>query len=180
MIFNLDPMQARWKFQWAFLLNTTDLFRQYPHMQIKFFNTLMTFIAAVTITSTLLTGCGGGGTPDAVAKDIDVATLMDQLMSDDAENRLNALVELGDGRENAAPAIDLVVEVLQEDKEANIREMAAYVLMMMGEKAGKPALPMLKEALEKERNPTVKINIINAWSAIDPDSSPANNTPRQP
>jgi hypothetical protein len=39
---------------------------------------------------------------------------------------------------------------------------------------------MLKEALEKERNPTVKINIINAWSAIDPDSSPANNTPRQP
>ena len=60
------------------------------------------------------------------------------------------------------------------------REMAAYVLMMMGEKAGKPALPMLKEALEKERNPTVKINIINAWSAIDPDSSPANNTPRQP
>ena len=90
-------------------------------MQIKFFNTLMTFIAAVTITSTLLTGCGGGGTPDAVAKDIDVATLMDQLMSDDAENRLNALIELGDGRENEAPAIDLVVEVLQASKEANIR-----------------------------------------------------------
>jgi antitoxin component YwqK of YwqJK toxin-antitoxin module len=119
-------------------------------------------------------------TYNAVPKDIDVATLMDQLMSDDAENRLNALVELGDGRENAAPAIDLVVEVLQDDKEVKVREMAAYVLMMMGEKAGKPALPMLKEALEKERNPTVKTNIISAWSAIDPDSSPASSTPRQP
>ncbi len=119
-------------------------------------------------------------TYNAVAKDIDVVTLMDQLMSDNVENRLNALVELSDGRENAAPAMDLVLKLLQDDKEAKVREMATYVLMNMGVTAGKIALPMLKEALEKERNPTVKMNILSTISAIDPDSSPASSTPRQP
>jgi hypothetical protein len=169
------------KFRWAFLLNTILLFRQnHPRMQIKFLNKLITLIAALTIATAYLTGCGGDGSPKAVAKDIDVAALMEQLMSDNGEDRLNALIELGDGRENAAPAIDLVVEVLTDDKDPKVREMAAYVLMMMGEKAGKPALPMLKEALENEKNSNVKINIINAWSAIDPDSAPGNTAPRQP
>ena len=119
-------------------------------------------------------------TYNAVAKNIDVVTLMDELMSDNVENRLNALVELSDGRENAAPAMDLVLKLLQDDKEAKVREMATYVLMNMGVTAGKIALPMLKEALEKERNPTVKMNILSTISAIDPDSSPASSTPRQP
>lgn len=149
-------------------------------MQIKFLKKLMSLIATLAIAATFLTGCGGDGTPKPVAKDIDVAALMDQLMSDNGEDKLNALIELGDGRENAAPAIDLVLEVLTDDKDPKIREMAAYVLMMMGEKAGKPALPTLKEAFEKEKNPTVKINIINAWSSIDPESAPGNTAPRQP
>jgi HEAT repeat protein len=149
-------------------------------MQIKLLKKLMTLIATLAIATTYLTGCGGDGAPKVVAKDIDVAALMDQLMSDSVEDRLNALIELGDGRENAAPAIDLVGEVLTEDKDPKVREMAAYVLMMMGENAGKPALPTLKEAFENEKHPTVKINIINAWSAIDPDSAPGNTAPRQP
>ena len=149
-------------------------------MQIKFLKKLITLITTLAIATTYLTGCGGDGSPKVVAKDIDVAALMDQLMSDSGQEKLNALIELGDGRENAAPAIDLVIEVLTEDKDPKVREMAAYALMMMGEKAGKPALPALKEALEKEKNPTVKINIINAWSAIDPDTAPGNNAPRQP
>ncbi len=150
-------------------------------MQIQILKKLITFVATLAMASTLWTGCGGGGgTPKAVAKDIDVAALMDQLMSDNGDDKLNALIELGDGRENAAPAIDLVTEVLIEDKDPKIREMAAYVLMMMGEKAGKPAVPALQEAFKNEKNPTVKINIINAWSAIDPDSAPGANAPAQP
>ena len=149
-------------------------------MQTQFLNKLFVLIATLTIAATSLTGCGGDGSPQAVAKDIDVGALMDQLMSDDGKEKVSALIELGDGRENAAPAIDLVLEVLTDDKDPKIREMAAYVLMMMGEKAGKPAIPTLQEAFKKEKNPTVKINIRNAWSAIDPDTAPGNTAPQQP
>jgi HEAT repeat protein len=120
-----------------------------------------------------MTGCGGGSGPKAVSKDIDVAALMDQLTSDNSQDRLNALIELGDGRENAAPALDLILETLTDDKDHKVREMAAYVLLQMGEKSAKPALPTLKEAFAKEKHPTVKINIVNAWNAIDPESSPS-------
>ena len=39
----------------------------------------------------------------------------------------------------------------------------------MGEKSAKPAIATLKEAYAKEKNPTVKLNIVNAWNAIEPE-----------
>jgi len=141
-------------------------------MHTKTFKTLCSFIGTMTVIAALLTGCGGDSAPTAVAKDIDAIALMEKLMSDDSKERFDALIELGEGRENAAPAIDMILEVLTDDKDARNREMAAYVLMQMGPKAAKPALPTLKEALEKEKNGNVQINIINAWNAIDPDSAP--------
>ena len=51
--------------------------------------------------------------------------------------------------------------------------MAAYVLLQMGEKSAKPAIATLKEAYAKEKNPTVKLNIVNAWNAIEPETSPS-------
>ena len=149
-------------------------------MHTKFLNKLFALMGTVAIFAIISTGCGGDGTPKVVAKDIDVAALMDQLMSDKNEERFNALIELGDGRENAAPAIDLVLEILTDDKDPKIREMAAYVLMNMGEKAGKPAIPTLKEAFKNEKNPTVKINIRNAWDAIEPGTAHGTGTPQQP
>jgi len=140
---------------------------------MKHLKFLSSWTALMAIVAMLIVGCGDSSSgPKAVAKDIDVAALMEQLMSDDSQERLNALIELGDGRENAAPALDLVLEVLTDDSDAKVREMAAYVLLQMGAKAAKPAIPTLKEAYDKEKNRNVKINIVNAWNAIDPDSSP--------
>jgi hypothetical protein len=31
----------------------------------------------------------------------------------------------------------------------------------------------IKEAYAKEKNPTVKLNIVNAWNAIEPETSPS-------
>ena len=98
---------------------------------------------------------------------------MEQLQSNRSEERLNALIELGDGRDNAAPALDAILEVLTSDKDAKVREMAAYVLLQMGEKSAKPAMATIKEAYAKEKNPTVKLNIVNAWNAIEPETSPS-------
>lgn len=143
-------------------------------MHIKITKILCSFIGTMTLVAALLTGCGGDSAPQAVAKDIDAIALVENLMSDDSQERFNALIELGEGRENAAPALDAILEILTDDKDAKNREMAAYVLLQMGEKAAKPALPTLQEAYDKEKNPNVKINIINAWNAIDPESSPNN------
>ena len=142
-------------------------------MHTKFSKLLGSFAGIFAIITTLLTGCGGDSGPQAVAKDIDAIALMEKLMSDDSKERFDALIALSEGKENAAPALDMILEVLTDDKDAKNREMAAYVLLEMGAKAAKPALPTLKEALEKEKNGNVKINIINAWNAIDPDSSPS-------
>lgn len=141
-------------------------------MHTKFSKLLCSFIGTIALTAVLLTGCGGDSTPKAVAKDIDAIALIEKLMSDNSKERFDALIELSEGRENAAPALDVILEVLTDDKDAKNREMAAYVLMQMGPKAAKPALPTLKEALDKEKNGNVQINIINAWNAIDPDSAP--------
>ena len=102
-----------------------------------------------------------------------MVALMEQLESTKSAERLNALIELGDGRENSAPALDAILEVLTSDKDAKVREMAAYVLLQMGEKSAKPAIATLKEAYAKEKNPTVKLNIVNAWNAIEPETSPS-------
>ena len=130
-------------------------------------------LAGAALLAMWATGCGGDGSVQAVSKDIDVVALMEQLESTKSADRLNALIELGDGRENSAPALDAILEVLTSDKDANVREMAAYVLLQMGEKSAKPAIATLKEAYAKEKNPTVKLNIVNAWNAIEPETSPS-------
>ena len=134
---------------------------------------LFSALAGAALLAMWATGCGGDGAVQAVSKDIDVVALMEQLESTKSADRLNALIELGDGRENSAPALDAILEVLTSDKDAKVREMAAYVLLQMGEKAAKPAIATLKEAYAKEKNPTVKLNIVNAWNAIEPESSPS-------
>lgn len=149
-------------------------------MHTQTFKAICSFIGTLTIIATLLTGCGGDSAPKAVAKDIDAIALIEKLMSDNSKERFDALIELSEGRENAAPALDVVLEVLTDDKDAKNREMAAYVLMQMGPKAAKPALPTLKEAMQKEKNGNVQINIINAWNAIDPDSAPNGGGSNQP
>ncbi|MEC7201226.1 MAG: HEAT repeat domain-containing protein, partial [Verrucomicrobiota bacterium] len=130
-------------------------------------------LAGAALLAMWATGCGGDGAVQAVSKDIDVVALMEQLESTKSADRLNALIELGDGRENSAPALDAILEVLTSDKDAKVREMAAYVLLQMGEKSAKPAIATLKEAYAKEKNPTVKLNIVNAWNAIEPETSPS-------
>ena len=130
-------------------------------------------LAGAALLAMWATGCGGDGAVQAVSKDIDVVALMEQLESTKSTDRLNALIELGDGRENSAPALDAILEVLTSDKDAKVREMAAYVLLQMGEKSAKPAIATLKEAYAKEKNPTVKLNIVNAWNAIEPETSPS-------
>ena len=130
-------------------------------------------LAGAALLAMWATGCGGDGAVQAVSKDIDVIALMEQLESTKSADRLNALIELGDGRENSAPALDAILEVLTSDKDAKVREMAAYVLLQMGEKSAKPAIATLKEAYAKEKNPTVKLNIVNAWNAIEPETSPS-------
>lgn len=149
-------------------------------MKHSFLTRTVSWFSLLALVAQFLVGCGGDSSsgPKAVAKDIDVVALMEQLQSGEKQARFNALIELGDGRENAAPALDMVVDVLKNDKEADVREMAAYVLLQMGESAAKPALEDLKEAFNKEKNPRVKINIVNAWNAIDPDSSPSQGMPK--
>jgi NADPH-dependent ferric siderophore reductase len=132
----------------------------------------LTTLTGVICLVLLTTGCGDDSVK-AVSKEIDVVTLMEQLQSNRSEERLNALIELGDGRDNAAPALDAILEVLTSDKDAKVREMAAYVLLQMGEKSAKPAMATIKEAYAKEKNPTVKLNIVNAWNAIEPETSPS-------
>ncbi len=75
-------------------------------------------------------------------------------------------------RKHYRSALDAILEVLTSDKDAKVREMAAYVLLQMGEKSAKPAMATIKRRMPG-KNPTVKLNIVNAWNAIEPETSPS-------
>ena len=119
----------------------------------------------------LLLGCGDGG-PVEVAKDIDVPALLEELKSSDVDTRVNACVQLSEGLHKAAPALDVLIEVVKNDKESRVREMAAYAIYQMGEEAGKPAMPMVKERFEKERSAGVRSVLFNLWNQLEPETSP--------
>ncbi len=133
-----------------------------------FHNVLM----ASLLASLILTGCGGDSGPVSVAADVDVAALIEQLSSADTEARLSACVELSSGKENSAPALDALLEVLQNDKQADVREMAIYAIYEMGPKVAKPAMPTIKSQYAKERNLKVKNVLFNTWSLVEPDTAP--------
>jgi len=56
-------------------------------MHAKRLSNLFTVFGTLAISIALMTGCGGGSGPKAVSKDIDVAALMDQLTSDNSQDR---------------------------------------------------------------------------------------------
>lgn len=124
------------------------------------------------------TGCGDGA-PVSVAKDIDVPALLEQLKSSDKDERVDACISLSEGLHKAAPALDTLIEVVKNDKEARVREMAAYAIYEMGEEAGMPALPMVKERFQKERTTGVRSVLFNLWNQLEPETVPgaAQNTP---
>ena len=94
-------------------------------MHTKTFKALCSFIGTMTVIAALLTGCGGDSAPKVVAKDIDAIALMEKLMSDDSKERFDALIELGEGRENAAPAMDMILEVLTDEAKIAVSSLAS-------------------------------------------------------
>ncbi len=119
----------------------------------------------------LAVGCGDK-LPEAVAADIDVQALLTQLKDSDRAQRVDACVKLSEGLQNAAPALDALIEVVRSDKDAQVREMAAYAIYQMGEEIAKPAMVVVKERFEKERAPGVRSMFINLWNMLEPETSP--------
>ena len=128
--------------------------------------------ALFTMIVGLLVGCSDG-TPVRVAADIDVPGLMEQLKSSDPDVRYKACVALSTGLENAAPALDVLTEMLKSDREARVREMAGYAIYEMGDEIGKAAMPVVKERFKTERSPGVRSVLNNLWNRLEPETSPA-------
>ena len=128
-------------------------------------------LATLCLCLTLASGCGDGA-PVEVAADLDIPALLDELQSSDSNARLDACIKLSEGLHTAAPALDTLIEVVKTDKDAKVREMAAYAIFRMGEDAGKPAMPMVKERFEKERNAGVRSVLFNLWNQLEPETSP--------
>lgn len=128
--------------------------------------------ALFTMIVSLLAGCSDGA-PVQVAADIDVPGLMEELKSSDPDARFQACVELSKGLGNAAPALDVLTELLKSDREARVREMAGYAIYQMGDEIGKPAMPVIKERFKAERSPGVRSVLNNLWNRLEPESSPA-------
>ncbi|MCS1409012.1 MAG: hypothetical protein M2R45_02191 [Verrucomicrobia subdivision 3 bacterium] len=129
------------------------------------------FMILVVLFVVIGVGCSDGG-PQAVAADIDIPALLEQLKSPDADTRLAACVSFSEGLHRAAPAINELIEVCKTDKDAQVREMAVYAIYQMGEKAGKPAVPMIKERWEKERSLRVRSMLFSLWNMLEPETAP--------
>lgn len=117
------------------------------------------------------TACSDSG-PVATAADIDVPALLEELKSSDPSVRLQACVSLSEGLHTAAPALDSLIEVVKTDKDAKVREMAAYAIYQMGEEAAMPALPMVKERYQKERAAGVRSVLYNLWGLLEFETRP--------
>ena len=129
------------------------------------------FFCSLCIGLLFGTGCGDGA-PVEVAADIDVPALLEELKSSDKDVRVGACISLSEGLHKAAPALDALIEVVKNDKDARVREMAAYAIYQMGEEEGKPAMPMVKERFEKERSSGVRSVLFNLWNQLEPETSP--------
>ncbi len=128
-------------------------------------------LALLCLCLTLASGCGDGA-PVEQASDLDIPALSEKLKSSDASVRLAACIEFSEGLHNAAPALDTLIEVMKSDKDAKVREMAAYAIFRMGEDEGKPAMPAVKERYKTERNAGVRSVLFTLWNHLEPETSP--------
>jgi HEAT repeat protein len=115
------------------------------------------------LSALILTGCSKGNSAN-------VAKLRQDLKNPDADTRQNACIELGKLQEEAAPALDDLIPLLN-DPDPVTKRLAAYAIGEMHEKA-KKALPELRKHLtDPDRN--MLNSVVSAIGSIDPKEGKA-------
>ncbi len=126
-------------------------------------NVVLSFAAA-----TILIGCS----KESGAKRVDVQANINALKNPDKDARANALVELGEAKEKAAPAVPALIPLLK-DNDPETRRLAAYVLGEIGPQA-KAALAPLKEMLN-DTDRQVVMQVVNSIRSVDPTTTDLKN-----
>ena len=128
--------------------------------------TLMVSFATLAALSTgLLVSCSKG---EDYNKSVNVKAMVQQLKSQDKDQRQNACIALAEAGPYAAEAVPALIEALKDSESLN-RSLAAYALGRIGPKASQ-AVPALKECLNTP-DPEVTPAVINALRAIDPKAA---------
>jgi HEAT repeat protein len=127
----------------------------------------LTLAFTLTTAAFLGTGCGGG------AAKVDIASAVQRLKGTDKDAKINALVELQLAKEAAFPALDTLIETLQ-DPDPNVQGNAVVAIGEIGPKAIK-AVPALKKVMDSSQRENVT-SAINAIRAIDPKALPKDAT----
>lgn len=101
---------------------------------------------------------------------VDVSALVQQLKSDNPEQRVDACTKLAEGGPYSADAVEPLTAALK-DTDPLVKSLAAYALGQIGPKAAS-AVPALKELMQAGEEQTAPA-ALNAIRAIDPSQAPA-------
>lgn len=122
--------------------------------------TLSQLLLAVLLglSLTVLPGCGQSGSKADLNAELGK-------LGGDADTKVNALNEISQLGEKAAPAVPKIMELLK-DPDPVVKRTAAFTLGSIGPKA-KAAIPALKEILNNSNDRDTLTATVNAIRAID-------------
>lgn len=86
----------------------------------------------------------------------EVQELMAKLDSPEASERRSAASSIGYKKDAALPAVPRLIELLQSDRDNDVRTAAAAALGNIGPKCAKTAVPVLMKSAKEDRWPKVR------------------------
>ena len=104
-------------------------------------------------------------------KNVDVQAQINLLKTGDENAKQDALVKLGEAKENAAPAIPAILDAMK-DTDPIVRRLACYAIEQIGPGKAKSAIPAVK-AMMNDPDQNVSMQAMNTLATLDPKNAPA-------
>lgn len=103
----------------------------------------------------------------------EVQELMAKLDSSEASERRSAASSIGYKKDAALPAVPRLIELLQADRDNDVRTAAAAALGNIGPKCAKEAVPVLMKSAKEDRWPKVRQESLTALGEMREAAKPA-------